>query len=175
MFNSTVNWSQNGLNILGYSTQGFPKILQDDIVIEQYSNNQYINQAIQAGNKNLTADKLNQQFWSNLIPALGSWWQNLGHTAPVANNITYMYKAPNYGKILIQKTMFRNAINASKIEKSFDWGFQIGFTLNPDNGNIKPETSGNALKKPQEFRVIMYGIAKRNGQWHGSKINTVNN
>lgn len=44
-----------------------------------------------------------------------------------------------------------------------------------DDGNISPDTSGSALKKPQEFRVLMYGIAKRNGAWHGSKINTINN
>lgn len=174
MFDANVNWSQNGLNIVGYSTQGFPKILQDDIVIEQFSNNQYINQAIQAGNKQLTADKLNQHFWNYIVPQTGQWWQNLGKGTPDANNITYTYKAPNYGKILIQKTLYRHAYNDDKIEKSFDWGFQIGFKMG-DDGNISPDTSGSALKKPQEFRVLMYGIAKRNGAWHGSKINTINN
>ncbi|MCW4451156.1 hypothetical protein OK344_02930 [Kaistella sp. BT6-1-3] len=174
MFDATTYWSQNGLNITGYSTQGFPKILQDDIVIEQFSNNQYINQAIQAGNKALTADKLNQQFWNYVIPTLGTWWQNLGKPAPTANNITYMYKAPTYGKILIQKTFYNSAYNDDKLEKSFDWGFQVGFNLDPSTGNISP-TTGEGLHKPQEFRVLMYGIAKRNGQWHGSKINTINN
>jgi hypothetical protein len=70
--------------------------------------------------------------------------------------------------------MYKNAYNDDKLEKSFDWGFQVGFKLDPDNGNISPDTSGSALKKPQEFRILMYGIAKRNGQWHGSKINTIN-
>lgn len=175
MFDANVNWSQNGLNITGYSTQGFPKILQDDIVIEQFSNNQYINQAIQAGNSQLTSDKLNQHFWNYVIPTLGNAWQNLGKPTPDSNNITYTYKAPSYGKILIQKTLYKHAYNDDKLEKSFDWGFQIGFNLNPDNGNISPDLSGSALKKPQEFRVLMYGIAKRNGVWHGSKINTINN
>lgn len=174
MFDANVNWSQNGLSIIGYSTQGFPKILQDDIVIEQFSNNQYINQAIQAGNKQLTADKLNQHFWNYVVPQTGQWWQNLGKGTPAANNITYTYKAPTYGKILIQKTMYRHAYNDSKLEKSFDLGFQVGFKMGSD-GNISPDTSGSALKKPQEFRVLMYGIAKRNGAWHGSKINTINN
>lgn len=173
MFDATVNWSQNGLNITGYSTQGFPKILKDDIVIEQFANNQLLNQAIQSGNKNLTADKLNQMFWSNLIPALGNWWQNLGKPTPESNNITYLYKATPFGKVLIQKTMYRGASNDDKIEKSFDWGFQIGFNLDPSTGNISP-TSGQGMHKPKEFRVLMYGIAKRNGQWHGSKINTIN-
>ncbi|MCX8526455.1 hypothetical protein OF897_21285 [Chryseobacterium formosus] len=174
MFDANVNWSQNGLNIVGYSTQGFPKILQDDIVIEQFSNNQYINQAIQAGNKLLTADKLNQYFWNYIVAQTGQWWQNLGKGTPDANNITYTYKAPTYGKILIQKTLYRHAYNDDKLEKSFDWGFQIGFKMG-DDGNISPDTSGSALKKPQEFRVLMYGIAKRNGAWHGSKISTINN
>lgn len=174
MFDANLNWSQNGLNIVGYSTQGFPKILQDDIVIEQFSNNQYINQAIQAGNKQLTADKLNQHFWNYIVPQTGQWWQNLGKGTPDANNITYTYKAPTLGKILIQKTLYRHSYNDDKLEKSFDWGFQIGFKMG-DDGNISPDTSGSALKKPQEFRVLMYGIAKRNGAWHGSKINTINN
>ncbi|OWK98034.1 hypothetical protein AP75_08005 [Kaistella haifensis DSM 19056] len=174
MFDANVNWSQNGLNIVGYSTQAFPKILQDDIVIEQFSNNQYINQAIQAGNKQLTADKLNQHFWNYIVPQTGQWWQNLGKGTPDANNITYTYKAPTLGKILIQKTLYRHSYNNDVLEKSFDWGFQIGFKMGAD-GNISPDTSGSALKKPQEFRVLMYGIAKRNGAWHGSKINTINN
>ncbi|MGI9650891.1 hypothetical protein [Chryseobacterium sp. RLHN22] len=174
MFDANVNWSQNGLNIIGYSTQAFPKILKDDIVIEQFSNNQYINQAIQAGNKQLTADKLSQHFWNYVVPNTGEWWQNLGKSKPAANNITYTYKAPEFGKILIQKTMYQHNYNDDKLEKSFDWGFQIGFKMG-DDGNISPDTSGSALKKPQEFRILMYGIAKRNGVWHGSKINTINN
>ena len=174
MFDASVYWSNNGLSITNYSIQNFPQILKDDIVIEQFSNNSYINQAIQAGNKNLTADNLNQHFWNYVIPKLGSWWQNLGKSIPDTNNITYTYKAPSLGKILIQKTFYNSSTFDDKIEKTFDWGFNIGFKLDTDTGNISP-TSGQGLKKPQEFRVLMYGIAKRNGQWHGSKINTINN
>lgn len=171
MFDATVNWSQNGLQITGFSTQGFPRILQDDIVIEQFSNNQLINQAIQAGNNQLTAHRLNHHFWGAIISNLGRWWKNMGKTEPDPNNITYVYKAPEIGKILVEKTLYKHSQNASKLEKTFDWGFQIGFKLGGD-GNISPDLSGGALVKPSDFKVNLYGIAKRNGVWHGSKMNT---
>ena len=178
MFDATTYWSANGLQITGYSTQGFPKILQDDFVIEQFGGNgllgQGVNAAIQAGNAQLTSQNLSKLFWTETIPKLGEWWNNLGKPAPDPNNITLLYKTPELGKVKIVKALYRNSYNSDKLEKSFDWGFQIGFNLDPTSGNINPDTSGSALKKPQNFRVTMYGIAKRNGQWHGSKINTAN-
>lgn len=173
-FDSNFTWSNNMLNVTSFSLSEYPKILQDDIVIEEFSKNDLINQAISAGNKELTADKLNKHFYQYVIPTLGNAWQNLGKPIPDTNNITYIYKAPNYGKILIQKTLYKHVYNDEKLEKSFDWGFEVGFKMD-DNGHLKPDMSGSALKKPQEFRVLMYGIAKRNGVWHGSKINTINN
>lgn len=75
---------------------------------------------------------------------------------------------------MLFKTLYRSATNSDKLEKSFDWGVSAGINIDPQTGNITPDLSGQGIKKPSDFRVVMYGIAKRNGVWHGSKINTFN-
>jgi len=164
-------WSQNGLNITG-----FPKLLKDDIVIEKFIGNgiiyQKLNAAIAAGNKNLTSEQLSKIFWENTLSELNSFFDNLGKPRQ-NNNITVNYKGFEVGKVYINKTFYNQSNNEDKIEKTFDWGVQLGFNYDSTSGNIRPDTSGSALKKPKNYRVVLYGIAKRNGQWHGSKINTV--
>ena len=71
----------------------------------------------------------------------------------------------------VYKTHYSHQYNVDDVAKTFDWGFEIGVNIDL-NGNISANASGNALVKPNDFKVTMYGIVKRNGQWHGSKINT---
>ena len=189
LFNATTTWAPGfypgTYTMTGYNMQGFPKLFQDDFYIEDILN-KYVNfsssnalvdkaiySALEAGNKQLTAQYLNKKFWEESIKFLGDTWQSMGRTRP-DNNITNSMNVTELGKLLVAKTIYRTATNGSKIEKSFDWGFQIGIDMD-SNGHVTPNTSGGGLKKPQEFRVLMYGIAKRNGVWHGSKINTINN
>ncbi len=120
--------------------------------------------------KNLASAYMNKKFWDESYKFLGDTWQALGKPKP-DNNITYSLNVVEKGKLLIHKTLYRNAPGGDKVEKSFDWGFQAGINIASD-GKISPNTSGSGLKKPSNFKVTMYGIAKRNGQWHGSKINT---
>lgn len=167
----------------GYSLDAYPKLFKDDYFIVDIikyptSNSAAIDYplyaALQAGNNNLSASSLNNLFWNEtngVVKRLGQLYQSLGQSKP-DNNITYAYNATPLGKLKIGKTLYRAANNVDNLEKSFDWGFQIGFNINPDSGSISPDLSGSALKKPNEFKVLMYGIVKRNGQWHGSKINT---
>ncbi len=103
---------------------------------------------------------------------------NENYVSPFKGVYKGNYSGDEVGSLTIEVAQ-NGYISVTKVsqfstEKSFDWGFQIGFNLDPTSGNINPDTSGSALKKPQNFRVTMYGIAKRNGQWHGSKINTAN-
>ena len=127
--------------------------------------------ALKAGNANLSAAALNKLLWTSVIKKLGAFEESINKPKP-DNNITYSYNLPQHGKIAITKTFYNQKNNDSKLEKSFDWGFQIGFTMDPNGGSVKPDLSGGGLKKPKDFKVLMYGIAKRNGQWHGSKMNT---
>ena len=186
IFNSNTFWTQSSYypgiyNMTGYSIQNYPKIFQDDYYVEDIlpflnvsSNNTLIDQglysALTSANKNLSASNMNKLFWNEVVKRTGKFAESLGKTKP-DNNITYSYNVPQYGKIIIGKTYYNQKTNVDNLEKTFDWGFQIGFTMD-SNGHVNPSTSASSLKKPQDFRVLMYGIAKRNGQWHGSKINT---
>lgn len=173
---SSFNWANNGLTITGFNTSVFPKLFQDDIIIEQFGGISLfgtgLNAAIAAGNKQLTSQKLHEYFWQYTVPHLGEWWQDLNKPAPAINNITLVYKALGpLGKVKVYKTHYSHQYNVDDVAKTFDWGFEIGVNIDL-NGNISANASGNALVKPNDFKVTMYGIVKRNGQWHGSKINT---
>lgn len=187
VFNAGTFWTQSAYypgiyNMTGYSIQGYPKLFTDDYFIEDTlpflnlsSTNPLLDlglySALQAGNSNLSAANLNKLLWTSVIKKLGTFEESINKPKP-DNNITYSYNLPQYGKLIVAKTFYKQNNNDSKLEKSFDWGFQIGFTMDPNGGSIKPDLSGSGLKKPKDFKVVMYGIAKRNGRWHGSKINT---
>lgn len=168
--------------ISGYSTQGFPTIFKDDFYIEDIipfnypSSNTVVDYglygALQAGNGQLKHENLNKLFWNEAVKRLGNFWQSIGKPAP-NNNITYSYNAAPLGKLMVAKTFFDHQYGTDDVHKTFDWGFQIGFNID-DSGHVNPSANPGALKKPQEFRTLMYGIVKRNGQWHGSKIATAN-
>ncbi|MDV3751528.1 hypothetical protein [Elizabethkingia anophelis] len=168
--------------ISSYSLQNYPKVFQDDIYIEDVlpfigngSNIDLIDgglyAAIKAGNNALSNEKLNRLFWDKAFKNLGDLWVSQGKTRP-NNNITYSYNTPEFGKLKVFKTFYRKASNTDNLEKTFDWGFQIGFTMG-DDGRINPSYGG--MKRPKEFKVVMYGIAKKNGAWHGSRIKTTPN
>ncbi|WP_313003920.1 hypothetical protein [Chryseobacterium gleum] len=178
----TPTYYPNVYTISGYSTQGYPTIFKDDFYIEDIlpfnytSSNPLLDQglyaALQAGNKQLSHENLNKLFWNEAVKRLGNFWQSLGKPRP-DNNITFSYNAAPLGKLMVAKTFYDHKYGTDDVHKTFDWGFQIGFTMD-SNGHVSPSAAPSALKKPQEFKTLMYGIVKRNGQWHGSKISTAN-
>ncbi|MCT3649863.1 hypothetical protein HZQ28_17970 [Elizabethkingia anophelis] len=185
LFNAASFWSPGyypgSYTMTGYSIQNYPKIFQDDIYIEDIvpfigngSNIDLIDKglyaAAKAGNNVLAYDKLNQLFWDEVMKRTGNLWQSLGKPKP-SNNVTYSYSVPEFGKLYIHKMFYRKENNVSYSERTFDWGFQIGFNIGSD-GSISPNTSASGLIRPKGYKVRMYGIAKKNGAWHGSKIDT---
>ncbi|AOM80210.1 hypothetical protein BFS30_25435 [Pedobacter steynii] len=186
MFDANVFWTQSSYypgiyTMTGFSTQGYPRIFKDNYYISDIlpfsSNNSLIDQglysALQAGDKALAYSKLDKLFWDHVMKNVGNFASSLGQSKP-DNNITYSYNAVPLGKLLVKKTSYEHQYNADDVQKTYDWGFQIGFTID-SNGDVNPSTNPGALKKPQEFKVLMYGIVKRNGQWHGIKMNTTPN
>ena len=89
------------------------------------------------------------------------------------NNITFLSKHPAYGVVWIQKTYKNILTNNSKVEKTFDWGANLSFSLNQNNNfqlskaEIGP---GSNQLRPKDFTIKMYGVIKQNGQWHGSLL-----
>lgn len=186
-FDAQTFWSPNfnsGMyTMTGYSLQNYPKIFKGDYYIEDIlpinfsSSNPSVDfglySALQAGNEQLTASNLNNLFWNQtggLVKTLGNLYESLGQSKP-NNNITYSYNATPLGKIVIAKTKYKHEYNKKDVETTFDWGFQVGFKIS-DDGDVSPSVTTPSMKKPQDYRVIMYGIAKKNGGWHGSKMNT---
>lgn len=173
-FNNAQFFSGTGnksLTVTGFSMVNFPKVIKDDIVIEEFgSGNDIIAQAIKQGNRQLKSDNLNKYFWEYSIKMAGDFWKKLGKPAPSSlnSNVTLMKKYPEFGKVLIHKTYYKSETNKDKLEKNFDFGGSIALNFGSD-GNLSVQP-GNLHKKPSDFMVKMYGVIKRNGKWHGSKI-----
>ena len=71
---------------------------------------------------------------------------------------------------MIQKSVFKNCLNCKKQDKTIDFGFSIGITANPDD-NWEIGLAGPDLTlRPKRFSATLYGVVKRNGQWHGSLL-----
>lgn len=185
IFDANVKWEPgfypNAYTITRYSMQGYPKILQDDIYIEDIlgidigSNNSIIDKglynAVKQGNKYLSSYYISKKFWDESIKYLAKTWIKLGRQAP-NNNITYSLSIPELGVINILKTFYRTEYNVSKVDKTFDWGFSVGININ-SNGSISSGGLGKGLKKPKDFRTDLYGLVKKNGTWQGIRMNTL--
>lgn len=185
MFDASTFWTPTyypGIyTISGFSMSDIPKLFQDDYYIEDILPfmptsssigliDQGLYSAMQAGNQQLTASNLNNLFWTEIVKRSGNFLQSIGKSK-TDNNLTYSYNATSLGKIVVAKTLHRDGYFTNNLEKTFDWGFLVGINIGSD-GHISANLSGGGLKRPQDYRVLMYGIVKRNGQWHGSKINT---
>jgi len=176
-YDASTFWSPNSYgayDMTGFSMPSFPKLMQDDIVIENFGRNisaDIVGIALAQGNRQLKGDNLNKLFWEQSIKELRDFWTKTGRPAPAAldNNITLFRKYPDFGKVLIQKTHFIHRYNEDVLEKTFDFGAEIKLNIDPNSGNIDV-SPGTTIKKPEDFMVKMYGIAKRNGKWHGNKI-----
>jgi hypothetical protein len=156
-----------------YSSSLYPTVFQDDLIIETHGDNAVLDWLIAQGEKQATADKLNEYFWGNLRngvkSAVGSITFNPNYQPPI--NTTLAYKNAEYGKILVQKSYFRSCLNCKKIDKTLDFGFLLSLDLNPeDNWDISGSVETGLILKPKDYSVTLYGAAKRDGVWHGSLI-----
>ncbi|MDR2205547.1 MAG: hypothetical protein LBE36_05265 [Flavobacteriaceae bacterium] len=188
--NSTFFWEADPFNpgmytITGFSTADFPEIFKDDYLIQDIVpfdlsvNNETLDgllyAAVKAGNKNLTADRLNELVWQKVISQLGKWTTSTPEEEEPddkkpMDKITYAINMLKEGKLLVHKTLYEQESNVASVQKTFDWGVgTIGFTIGT-NGQIVPSMSPSALRKPQDLKVIMYGVVKKNGSWHGIKM-----
>ncbi len=151
----------------------FP-VFQDDLVIEYFGNNNIIDAAIKIGNKQVTHTKLDEYFWKTVYAGTKSLIKsNINPTYKMPDNITFLSKHPAFGVVWIQKTYKKFSTNSSKVEKTFDFGASITITLNGENNYQLSKAnigSGDKSQQPKSYSVKMYGVAKANGQWHGSLL-----
>lgn len=184
IFDANVKWEPgfypNIQKIVGYSIQGYPSLLKDNIYIEDIigdirtSNSlldKAIYDAIKAGNKELASDNLNKKFIKETLNYLEQTWKKLGKKEKPDNEITYSLNIPEIGLFTVNKKLYRVGYNTAKVDKTFDWGFHIGIDIGAD-GKVSPNTSGGGLKKPENFRADLYGIVRKGNSWYGLKMIT---
>lgn len=184
IFDANVKWEPgfypNIQKIVGYSIQGYPSLLKDNIYIEDIIGNirtsnslldKAIYDAIKAGNKELASDNLNKKFIKETLGFLEQTWKELGKKERPNNEITYSLNIPEIGLFAVNKRLYRVGYNTAKVDKTFDWGFHIGIDIGSD-GKVSPNTSGGGLKKPENFRADLYGVVRRGNNWYGVKMIT---
>ncbi|OAB79579.1 hypothetical protein [Cochleicola gelatinilyticus] len=156
------------------SSNHYPRVFWDDLTIEYTTKNSVLDYGISQFDKNFTSQKLNELFWNsvynNVRNQLRDFTNNNSFEPP--KNITLISNHPGYGKLLVQKTYFSNCANCSKRERTFDFdgSAQVGVSFNGNTGKFNFSGGTGELITPESLRVKMFGVAKRNGTWHGSKM-----
>jgi hypothetical protein len=156
-----------------FSDNLYPIAVQDDLVIETFTNNVALDYALEFANDQLIKEKLNEYFWSGAQQAT-KWavkeFLTFDSNYEVPKSRTLAFKSPQYGRILVQKSVFQNCFDCKKVDKTIDFGFTLKATIKPENNwSINP-SDGDLFLKPKRFGASLYGAIKRNGQWHGSLI-----
>ncbi|MGU3376604.1 hypothetical protein [Chryseobacterium sp. M5A1_1a] len=119
----------------------------------------------------LTEEQLDKLFWEN------AWKQAnklLEGQNKKLNRVAFV--VDSYSASYIRYYDFSQIENNQDvIERIFDWGVaspQFTYTFGGGTGNGLATTSYNwNFSKPDAVAVSMYGIAKKNGAWHGVKLN----
>ena len=119
----------------------------------------------------LTEDQLDKLFWEN------AWKQAnklLEGQNKKLNRVAFI--VDSYGSTYIRYYDFSQIEdNQDVIERVFDWGIatpQFTYTFGGGVGNGVSITSYKFdFLRPKATAVKMYGIAKKNGAWHGVKLN----
>ncbi|MCB9201821.1 MAG: hypothetical protein H6604_02065 [Flavobacteriales bacterium] len=159
-----------------YKMNNYPEIFQDDIVLELFLGNSFLDQqlemAIHEVNKQLTTDNLNKLFWKTTWDQSNDFLKkfSLEFNAANNNNRTLLAKSLKNQKLLVQKSMFSHGYNLGTKKRTFDVGGEVAINFNPDNNFSISATSGNTLVKPSAMRGKIYGICRNGDKWHGKKF-----
>ncbi|WP_394758602.1 hypothetical protein [Flavobacterium sp.] len=135
-----------------------------------------LDNGIQNGiDSNLNASKLNNLFYNNLYTlvtsSLRSAQNNSSYTPPA--NRTAVFRFPQTGKLIIQKSVLDQGFNIGVRKRTFDWGGEIRVNASESASgtwSVSSVGAGNQLARPSNFRVKIIGAARRGGTWHGSKF-----
>ncbi|UZT98173.1 hypothetical protein ODZ84_00965 [Chryseobacterium fluminis] len=119
----------------------------------------------------LTEEQLDKLFWDNAWKQANKFLEGqnkkLNRVAFVVDSFSVSYVC-YYDFSQVQN-------NQDVIERVFDWGVaspQFTYTFGGGTGNGLALTSYKwNFSKPDAVAVNMYGIAKKNGAWHGVKLN----
>lgn len=164
-----------------YNMTNVPPLFRDDIVIEKFRTgftpfDDVINQAISLGNKQLTSENLNKQFWQQIWDQVNSILSNFNQSTSISPNRTLISKPVSPSQLLVQKSLRNHGTNIAVREKTFDWGVEFQIGINPNTGNIStnfgnPNSGIGVIIRPKNYKVSMYGVARNyDGSLHGSRL-----
>jgi len=158
------------------------RVFADDFVIRTYSDTSYTSPVLGSldtllvqGERNAISQMLNEYFWDR-APAIQSATRllsgNSSFTLPYSR--TLAYKSVFADKVLFQKSYLKKCANCSRVRKTIDAGFGVCLSHDTSGNNWQVNLGCGLLDriKPKNLNVTMYGAALRNGQWHGSLIQT---
>lgn len=118
----------------------------------------------------LTEDQLNKLFWDNAWKQANKFLEGQNKKL---NRVAFIVDSFN-GSYVRYYDFSQIENNQDVIERTFDWGVatpQFTYTFGGGTGNGLAVTSYKwNFAKPDAVAVSMYGIAKKNGGWHGVKL-----
>lgn len=137
-----------------------------------FSNNATVDAVIQftVNLSGLTEDQLNKLFWENAWKQANKFIEGQNKKL---NRIAFV--VDSYQQTYIQYYDFSQIQdNEDVIERIFNWGVatpQFTYTFGGGTGNGMAVTSYQFnFLQPTAVAVSLYGIAKKNGAWHGVKL-----
>ncbi|MCU7618611.1 hypothetical protein NZ698_15560 [Chryseobacterium sp. PBS4-4] len=118
----------------------------------------------------LTEQQLDKLFWENAWKQANQFLEGQNKKL---NRVAFI--VDSYNASYVKYYDFSQVENNQDvIERIFDWGIatpQFTYTFGGGTGNGVAVTSYNwNFSKPTAVNVNMYGIAKKNGGWHGAKL-----
>lgn len=138
-----------------------------------FSNNATVDAVIQFTTDftGLTEEQLNKLFWENAWKQANKFLEGQNKKL---NRVAFV--VDSYESTYIQYYDFSQIEdNNDVIERIFNWGIatpQFTYTFGGSTGNGLSVTSYQFnFLQPTAVAVSMYGIAKKNGAWHGVKLN----
>ena len=119
----------------------------------------------------LTEQQLDKLFWDNAWKQANKFLEGQNKKL---NRVAFIVDSYNASYVRYYDfSQIEN--NQDVIERIFDWGVatpQFTYTFGGGTGNGLEVTSYKwNFAKPDAVAVSMYGIAKKNGGWHGVKLN----
>ncbi|WP_299100809.1 hypothetical protein [uncultured Winogradskyella sp.] len=164
-------WAKSETN---YVNTPYPTAVHDDFVIETFKDNVAIDWALDQVNKQLTKEELNKFFWQQARNATKTLVKEYLTGQPdfeVPLNRTLISKKPNYGKVLVQKSVYQDCLNCKKLDKTFEFSVVLEASTNPDdNWSLSGGVDDSLFYEPKDYSVSLYGAVKVGNQWHGSLI-----
>ena len=82
--------------------------------------------------------------------------------------VVIAYPNTDFSKVhFIYLNWYDNQTNENKIQETFSWNFEVTLKLNLQSGAVTPKPTS---KSYDNFKILCYGIGRKDSEWRGKKI-----